>query len=510
MSPSIIFLQFNHDMLLLLKLYVLLSVTLCFFCGTGADETATVESLNSILKATERSEGECLLYLAPSLLTQAGRGVIAGTELDIDYVIETSPTIVFPQEISSSCQLDNYVFGTEDEEYSMLIFGPGSLYNHASSHQSVQHFWNDHEVKLAGEVSDLPYSDYTYCYFQTLKNVAAGQEIFEHYGEDWFDRFDTKSNSTIEDEQSVTNSKNGDTKETEGIDEREKTKILESVPTNYNQTIPIDALQRVGHCLTDVRVAESTVIDAGHGLFADRAFVEGEIVTISPVLTLPREVVEWSTERSLLMNYCIGREDSEMMLFLLSYAAMINHHPAAVPNLRMAWYDWGSLNSSEGQQDQDSLKSTARLTMMPPELFELPFAPLDIAFIATRPIEEGEELFYEYGLSWVESWNDYLAVALEESDRLARLDVDHIDDLDPEVRERIAIQCGDLCISQPIDGASDCDECTQSVLIEEANMGEWVYFRHYIEAPDGLFPEHWLYREQHEEEYAYYDYQQEL
>ena len=37
----------------------------------------------------------------------------------------------------------------------------------------------------------------------------------------------------------------------------------------------------------------------------------------------------------------------------------------------------------------------------------MPFAQLDLAFRATRPVAAGEELFFDYGEDWAAQWAAY-------------------------------------------------------------------------------------------------------
>lgn len=147
------------------------------------------------------------------------------------------------------------------------------------------------------------------------------------------------------------------------------------------------SLLQQGHCLSDVRISESTMPGAGNGLFARRDFEEGEIVTISPVLTLPSDTVALSASNSALMNYCYGRIDSNVILMPLGYGPMINHNSMERPNLNLSWFH---LEPEESPVFHMNVN----------ELFDASYAPLDIAFVAVRPIATGEEFFVDYGNKW--------------------------------------------------------------------------------------------------------------
>jgi hypothetical protein len=172
-----------------------------------------------------------------------------------------------------------------------------------------------------------------------------------------------------------------------------------------------------GHCLTDVRIGTSTVEGAGKGLFAARDFTAGEVVTISPVLTLPKRVVDDSAADSVLMNYCFSSPDSDLVIFPVNYGLMINHASGTnKANVAVDWYDWSpavqtlsaKYHNSSGTVLQP-LKLADKLAMSAQELFTADFAQLDIAYRATRAIRQGEELFLDYGGAWQEAWEQYSA-----------------------------------------------------------------------------------------------------
>jgi hypothetical protein len=198
---------------------------------------------------------------------------------------------------------------------------------------------------------------------------------------------------------------------------------------------------------------------AGKGLFAKIAYKAGEIVTISPVGVLPRHAVEAASDKeSVLLNFCIVSEGTDVALFPFGLAGMANHGGRR-SNMHMEWYAWSKSNKSGTDKDtnnndddtgaaaaaggdMDALKDM--LGRSADELTGLPYAPLDIAYRATRDIMAGEELTVYYGESWESSWRGYL-------DRL-QVWLSHRKAGDPQ--------------DKPL-------------------------FRHGIEAPSGMYPDHW-------------------
>ena len=96
----------------------------------------------------------------------------------------------------------------------------------------------------------------------------------------------------------------------------------------------------------------------GRGVFAARAFAAGEPVEECPTLELPDAEV---TGR--LSDYVFSSGDEGEVLLLLGFGMLYNH--SAEPNVEYVQYE-----------------------------------PETITFLATRPIEPGDELTISYGEQW--------------------------------------------------------------------------------------------------------------
>jgi hypothetical protein len=126
-----------------------------------------------------------------------------------------------------------------------------------------------------------------------------------------------------------------------------------------------------------------------------------------------------------------------MALLPVGLAGMINHNDGVngdVANLHMEWHSW------------DSPGGRSKVKWEPKPLEAAEFPPLYIKYIADRDIYVGEELTLSYGSDWEEEWNRY-----DESSR--------------------TVEC-----------AADRES---EMATEESDEQQ---FRHYITAPDGLFP----------------------
>lgn len=361
--------------------------------------------LNLVAYVLSREE-PCDFYLAPSLVPGGGRGIFAGRFFEKGDVVDVASTFSIRGSAMRNWMLQNYVYSTEEEGYSMVVLGIAMLFNHRIP-ESATHFWVSHNIARAEDNRYIPHSVFTPVLHRSLKVFVPGQEIFTTYGgRNWFE----------------------DRGLTETIFDATNPQLAHDEPL-----VDVTHLEEAGVCMTDVYVAESSKPMAGNGLFATRRFSKGDLISVSPVLIMPRHGVENLTDPdSVLQNYCISTEKSEVALLPIGYAALANHDSS--PNMMMEWFSWpASPDTVQRALGEKNLSS----------LMKSPFSPLDIAYIATRNIEKDEELTINYGASWLDSWATYLA------------------------RYADWLESGGSLKARPI-------------------------FRHFVEAPPGLFPLHWF------------------
>ena len=324
--------------------------------------------LQSIVKCTEENLNDCSVYLAPSK-NFPGRGIIASKLLEGGTVIDfSSITLPVPLEKISTWQLNNYVYASEEEYYSMCIFGMAMIFNHVRDEKHhADHYWDDHQIiPKVSDILMIPYSNYSSVSYSIRENltVESGNEIFTSYGDDsWFE-----------------------------------TRDIEQIDINHDDLIPYkeEELKAIGHCLSHVMVFDSDIPLAGKGLFAYKNFKKGDIVDISPVLVLLKHEVESISNESVILNYVITSENIDVVLLPIGLSAALNHNSESLANLQLEWYYW---STSPGKFDKYSNVK---------DLLKSQFSPLDIAFRAKRDISYGEELTINYGTEWVEAWASYL------------------------------------------------------------------------------------------------------
>jgi hypothetical protein len=186
---------------------------------------------------------------------------------------------------------------------------------------------------------------------------------------------------------------------------------------------PVEWLKQNGICLDSFSVAPSTLPGVGRGAFSKRAVEKDKVITSTPVVHFDRsqlEIVEQSTEsdekilgahkhgiqytdkvvgQQLLLNYCFGHPDSNILL--LPYAPGVNiiNHNSEKAN---AVIRWSPLSMGLGLQ--------SFLAASPNVLFVFPASHgILIEFIALRDILPGEEIFIDYGEEWTQAWEKHVS-----------------------------------------------------------------------------------------------------
>mmetsp|Transcript_43462 Transcript_43462/g.91296 ORF Transcript_43462/g.91296 Transcript_43462/m.91296 type:complete len:605 (+) Transcript_43462:230-2044(+) len=195
-------------------------------------------------------------------------------------------------------------------------------------------------------------------------NLNAGDEIFLEYGSGWFDDRGYDTNIS---------------------------------PKKRNVT----HLRDVGYCLDNIAPGRSLIKDAGRGAFASRDLEKGAVIAPVPLIALSRSSLEifkadahtgaLLVSTQLLENYCFGHEDSSLLLYPYSHGInFINHGSRA--NARLRWW--------AGSRDL--------FDKSPSELQQSLTSQLMMELVATRPIDEGEEILLDYGHDWVDAWTSHV------------------------------------------------------------------------------------------------------
>jgi len=181
----------------------------------------------------------------------------------------------------------------------------------------------------------------------------------------------------------------------------------------------IAELQATGRCLDHIRHGPSTIPHAGRGAFATRHLNRGQVLTGSPLLHIPdREnfITMYKIEPDpnnpsgrwkrnlrekvgdqLLLNYCWGHDESTMLLCPYGVGVSYINHNQTRANVKIVWAKDGELSHN-----------SSILNMDPLELMGSYKVQLAFDYIVTRDIEEGEEIFLDYGDAWEEAWTEHV------------------------------------------------------------------------------------------------------
>lgn len=179
-----------------------------------------------------------------------------------------------------------------------------------------------------------------------------------------------------------------------------------------------DWLQKYGTCADHIRVGRSTIDQAGHGAFASRFLPAGTVVAPLPLVHIPdRQVLEMYhfnepenhaiplphpdngiSGYQLLLNYCMGHRSSTLLLCTFGPVVNYVNHNKTLSNVKLQWAD-----PSRGKHDAAVLNYTLE------RLELLQSCKLAMELVATRDIEEGDEVFLDYGTEWEDAWSQHVA-----------------------------------------------------------------------------------------------------
>jgi hypothetical protein len=175
-------------------------------------------------------------------------------------------------------------------------------------------------------------------------------------------------------------------------------------------TRSVDWLKDNGRCIDHIRPGRSEI--AGRGAFATRFLPRDTIITTSPLHHFPDNnvmklynitlydgdwirLVDEVVGQQLLVNYCFGHHESTLLL--CPYGSGVNYiNHSREPNVRIQW-----ATTFEAAHNHDIV------TQGTIESFKDKKPAVAFDYVAIRDIQEGEELFIDYGDSWQQAWEDH-------------------------------------------------------------------------------------------------------
>jgi len=409
---------------------------------------------------------ECRFFLAESSISGAGMTMYAGTDIEIGEYSQPEIAIHildFKEQGRLRCEIDeskcqkkhwwlpnNYEWvgaitlgATDAIRATAMIAGLGALGNYHTglySAEIVTPQKNNSGLHRRKDPGAGAITTYENARFQFIRPLKKGAEVFISYGENWLtSRDDSKfidiplsssyrrANKFMKTFERYSNEKRLEkqfmmdtlsfVREELVTDDRLRTAIpktvedlqvadttgseLHSVPDFVRS---VSWLREHGRCLDYIREGSSTILGAGRGAFARLDMPKGHIIAPAPVLQLDRALTEilWQDEDGikkvgdqLILNYSYGHRDSSVLLFPYSPVTnLINHSPGKSANAVLQWSTLPLHRSSWTALSADDVLSKE-------------YSGLILEFVATRNIEEGEEIFIDYGPSWEAAWNHH-------------------------------------------------------------------------------------------------------
>ena len=318
---------------------------------------------------------ECSLYLGPTVIPGAGRGVIVGQSMVNLSLIEFDPSLTIPRTNEvKNWPLFNYVYGANEENESLVVFGVSMMFNHFHT-PNIARWWATSPVTPSYVQKNEAHSTLTDVFHEAKRDIQVGEELVTDYGVDsWFEQRGIVLDPNL----------------------------VEIAVRNISEVIA-DSF-----CLSDVYVNTSTIPLAGRGLFAGKNFSRGDIVTISPAVAQPKHEVIDISDRTILLNFCISTKNSDVSVLPIGLSTMINHG-GILANVELIWYAWPTDDTTMFalRKSADNIVKTSS-------------AELYLGYRATKDINQGDEIFLNYGIEWERKWLTHLHQLddwLNESDR---------------------------------------------------------------------------------------------
>ncbi|KAL7555942.1 hypothetical protein ACA910_005482 [Epithemia clementina (nom. ined.)] len=193
--------------------------------------------------------------------------------------------------------------------------------------------------------------------------------------------------------------------------------------SHYNESIrSLDWLTQHGSCADNLQEGISTIPFAERGAFIRRRIAKGETVAPAPLIHIHpksmfnmhkplykdnyvrpteegpdrRNVTEQPYHQQLLLNYCFGHGETDLLLCPYGIGTALINHSRERANVKIIWSDKHMLHP-EWQ------------SMKPSEWAHHSYSGLAWEYIATRDLLEGEEVLLDYGEDWERAWSQHVA-----------------------------------------------------------------------------------------------------
>lgn len=199
----------------------------------------------------------------------------------------------------------------------------------------------------------------------------------------------------------------------------------------------IEWLEEHGTCMDNLREGKSSIPQAGRGAFAHRPIASGQVVAPLPLIHVDRNVLamygsveevhpdsphhqadaERPLHQQLLLNYCFGHRDTQLLLCPYGVTTALINHSQQKANAKIVW-------------SEKTMRQPEWLLQHPTEWIHELTAGLAFDLVATRDIQQGEEVLIDYGDEFEEAWNRHVQNWRPPSDAEAYVPAYKLDELE--------------------------------------------------------------------------------
>ena len=137
-----------------------------------------ISAFSSSLAITDPDlTSECGIYLAPSLTTALGRGLIAGKDIIGGQMINPSVTLAVRYKDIESTQLMNYLFGSHEDDIAIAEIGYDMMFNHREM-SSIDRNWETPELNSYSD-QKLAHTTYSNVVPSTVSNISGTIYLYD-------------------------------------------------------------------------------------------------------------------------------------------------------------------------------------------------------------------------------------------------------------------------------------------------------------------------------------------
>jgi SET domain len=398
-----------------------------------------------------RTGDQCTLYLAESTIPGAGLGIYTGIDHEKGGIL-SGPDVVHlfvDDTITEGNVLNEYFWSSfvsggyyEAVRAKSMIPGVGTLSNGFAPLLNAMPVMGASSTGTA-EPTDAgrgAYSTYQDHFFAATRSIRAGEEIFLDYGEDYFrDRVEKfgmipmvadyewaqeKVVSVVAQFEQGISQEDWDAMRIDLTDDERKLNALPKLASDLSavakshtawHAIPnnprtVDWLEENGLCLDLLERRFSDISHAGYGAFAKSFIPKGAILTLMPLLQLRRSDLDVQLKsgendgrssyvrnpQQQVLNYCLGHNESSMLLYPSLRLSNLINHDGADPNAELTWSPPASYHAEEW------------FMLSTDDILNKPYRGLMMHVVAKRDISPDEEVTLDYGPNWEIAWQEHL------------------------------------------------------------------------------------------------------